>query len=67
VISLLKFVPDYNPTVQFVWKMAGVENVVTDQITKKVVVVGTMTQESVLTRARKVKELSNYWSGHHAY
>ena len=47
--------------------MAGVENVVTDQVAKKVDVVGTMTPESVLSRAKKDKPLSNYWSGHHAY
>ena len=64
---MLKFLPDYNPKVQFVWKMAGVENVVTDQVAKKVDVFGTMTPDAVLSRARKVKELSNYWSGHHAY
>jgi hypothetical protein len=64
---LLNFVPDYNPTVQFVWKMAGVESVEADQISKKVVVVGTMKPEYVLIRAQQEKKLSNYWSGHHAY
>ena len=50
--------------IEFVWEMAGVENVEADQVTRKVVVIGTMRPEFVLSRARQDKPLSKYWSDH---
>lgn len=66
-ISIAPVVPDHNPPVSSVWKMAGVENVVADQVTKQVVVVGTMQPEHVLIRARQDKPNSKYWSDYHGY
>lgn len=48
-------------------EMAGVEDVVADQVTRKVVVVGTMRPEHVLSSARQDKPQSKYWSDYHGY
>lgn len=44
---------------------AGVESITTDQWTKKVVVVGNVRPEFVLSRVQRDKPGAEYWSARH--